>query len=106
MNARPRRRGKLALARGGVHSHIEGIVDKLPKTKVEIQGLLTAELRTFADCEDASEVEVIAIETEDGGPNWTVSGFNRGRSDIYACDRALQHIVPAYQRIYELAQKH
>jgi hypothetical protein len=35
-----------------------------------------------------------------------VSGFNRGRSDIYACDRALQHIVPAYQRIYELAQKH
>jgi hypothetical protein len=50
--------------------------------------------------------EIIAVETFGGGPNWTVCCFNRGLSDAYACDRALQRIVPQYQRIYELAQKH
>ena len=81
-------------------------MDKLPKTKAEIQHLLTAELRSFDDCEEASAVVVIAVETDDSGPNWTVSCFNRGSSDAYACDRALQRIVPQYQRLYELAQKH
>jgi hypothetical protein len=103
MSAQPHWRGKLALARGDVHSHIKDVVDKLPKTKDELQDLITAELRTFADCEDASAVLVIAI---DDGPDWTVSCFKRGRADIYACDRALQRIVPQYQQLYELVQKH
>jgi hypothetical protein len=37
---------------------------------------------------------------------WTVSRFHRGQSSAYACDRAFQRIVPHYQRLYDLAQKH
>jgi hypothetical protein len=82
------------------------IVNKLPKTKDEIQRLITSELRTFNDCEEARGVVVIPIVADDGGATWTVSCFNRGGSDGYACDRALQRIVPHYQRLYDLAQKH
>jgi hypothetical protein len=46
--------------------------------------------------------EIVAVEV---APNSTVCCFN-GLSDAYACDRAQQRIVPQYQRIYELAQKH
>jgi hypothetical protein len=77
------------------------IVDKSPKTKLEIQDMVTAELRRFAGCEEAWGVVV-----EITGATWTVSRFNRGESDAYACDRALQVIVPHYQRLYDLAHKH
>ena len=81
-------------------------MNKLPKTKDEIQALITAELRRFADCGQAWGVVVIAIDAEISGATWTISQFNRGESDAYACDRALQVIVPHYQRLYDLAQKH
>jgi len=51
-------------------------------------------------------VVVVALDAEISGATWTVSHFNRGESDTYACDRALQLIVPRYQRLYDLAQKH
>jgi hypothetical protein len=55
-------------------------------------------------------VVVVPIVAHNGGvtgdANWTVSCFNRGQADAYACDRALQRIVPPYQRLYDLAQKH
>jgi hypothetical protein len=81
-------------------------VNKLPKTKVEIQDLLTAELRRFAHCEEAWGVVVIGLDAEVNGATWTVSRFNRGESDAHACDRALQAIVPHYQQLYDLKQKH
>jgi hypothetical protein len=81
-------------------------VNKLPKTKDEIQALLTAELRRFTDCEQAWGVVVVASDAETSGATWTVSYFNRGEADAYACDRALQVIVPHYQQLYDLAQKH
>jgi len=80
-------------------------LDKVPKTKNEIEMLIVAELRDCQDCETAWGVVVIAIEGDDGA-NWTVSQFNRGESSAYACDQALQRIVPHYQRIYQLVQKH
>ena len=83
-----------------------GVVQKLPKTKEEIQRLLIAELRTFADCEQAWAIVVVPIIDDAGVVTWTVSRFHRGGSDAYACDRALQLIVPHYQRLYDLAQKH
>jgi hypothetical protein len=82
------------------------IVNKLPKTKVEIQDLLTAELRRFADCEEAWGVVVVGLDAEINGATWTVTRFNRGESDAHACDRALQVIVPHYQQLYDLKQKH
>jgi hypothetical protein len=81
-------------------------VNKLPKTKTEIQQLITAALRDFADCEQAWGVVVIPVDTGGGDATWTVSAFNRGHADAYACDRALQRIVPHYQQLYDLAQKH
>ena len=81
-------------------------MNKLPKTKDEIQRLIMAELRTFADCEKAWGVVVIPIAADNGAATWTVSCFNHGESDAYACDLALQRIVPHYQRLYDLTQKH
>ena len=82
------------------------IVNKLPKTKDEIQRLIIAELHTSADCEKAWGVVVVPIVDDIGGATWTVSRFHRGGSDAYACDRALQRIVPHYQRLCDLVQKH
>ena len=81
-------------------------MNKLPRTKGEIQDLVTAELRRFADCEEAWGVVVVGIDDEINGATWTVARFNRGEADAYACDRALQRIVPHYQRLYDLKQKH
>jgi hypothetical protein len=80
-------------------------LDKVPKTKNEIEMLIMAELRDCQDCETAWGVMVVAVEGDDDA-NWTVSQFNRGESSAYACDQALQRIVPHYQRLYELVQKH
>jgi hypothetical protein len=82
------------------------IVDKLPKTKDEIQRLIMAELRSFADCEKAWGVVVIPILDDPSVANWTVSCFHCGQADAFACDQALQRIVPHYQQLYDLAQKH
>ena len=49
---------------------------------------------------------VVGLDAEITGATWTVSRFNRGESDAYACDRALQLIVPHYQQLYDLAHKH
>jgi hypothetical protein len=81
-------------------------MNKLPKTRNEIQDLITAELRRFPDCEEAWGVVVVGLDTEITGATWTVSRFNRGEADAHACDRALQLIVPRYQRLYDLRQKH
>jgi hypothetical protein len=80
--------------------------DKLPKTKEEIQRLIVAELRTFADCETALGIVVTAIVDDTDAATWTVSCFHRGASDGYACDRALQRIVPHFQQLYDMVQKH
>jgi hypothetical protein len=80
-------------------------LDKVPKTKNEIETLITAELRECQDCETAWGVVVVAMEGDDVA-NWTVSQFNRGESSAFACDQALQLIVPHYQRLYQLVQKH
>ena len=82
------------------------IVNKSPRTKDEIQDMVTAELRRFEGCEEAWGVVVVGIDAEITGATWTVSRFNRGESNAHACDRALQVIVPHYQRLYDLNQKH
>jgi hypothetical protein len=81
-------------------------VEKAPKTKEEIERLIIAELRTFSDCERALGVIVIAITDYTDATTWTVSSFDCGNSDGYACDRALQRIVPQFQRLYGMVQKH
>lgn len=82
-------------------------LDKLPKTKEEIAQLIIAELHSF-DCDDVLAVVVVPIDEypDDTAATWTVSCFNVGKSGGWACDRALQHIVPRFQELYDLVQKH
>ncbi len=79
---------------------------KLPLPKDEIERLIISDLRTFAGCEQAVRVVVVAIENVRAPASWTVSCLDIGRSDGEACDRALQHIVPSFQRVYDLVGKH
>ncbi len=81
-------------------------MDKLPMSKNEIERLLIAELRTFPNCKQALQIDVIPIEDHTEPATWTVSRFNHGQSDGESCDRALQHIVPRFQRVYDLVLKH
>ncbi len=86
------------------HRSIDG--EKSAKTKEELQRLIVAELQTFADCEQAMGIMVVSVDDCPGARTWTVSRFNAGKSDGDACYQALQHIVPRFQKAYELVQKH
>ena len=81
-------------------------MEKLPKTKEEIERIIISEMKTFADCENALGVVVVPIVGHDHTATWTVSCFNPGKSDGEACDGALQLIVPRFQRAYDIVRKH
>ena len=81
-------------------------MEKLPKTKEEIERLIVAEMQSFADCENALGVVVVPILDHAHVATWTVSCFNPGKSDAEACDGALQLIVPRFQRAYDIVQRH
>jgi hypothetical protein len=81
-------------------------MEKLPKTKEEIERLIVAEMQGFADCENALGVVVVPISDYTHMATWTVSCFNPGKSDAEACDGALQLIVPRFQRAYDIVQRH
>lgn len=80
-------------------------MEKMPKTKDEIAQLIIAELRSF-NCKNISAVVVVPVLDHADDASWTVSCFKIAKSDGDACDRALQHIVPRFQRVYDLVQKH
>ncbi len=79
---------------------------KLPMTKEGIERLILADLHNYPDCDEAFGVIVVPIVDHASAASWTVSRFHAGRSDGEACDRALQHIVPLFQGIYELVREH
>jgi hypothetical protein len=81
-------------------------MEKLPKTKEELEQLVIAEMRTFADCEHASGVVVVPMVDYGHAATWTVSCFNPGKSNGEACDGALQLIVPRFQQAYDIVRKH
>ena len=79
-------------------------MDKLPRTKEEIERLLIAELHAFPDCQEALQVVVVPIENYTSAATWTFARFNPGNSDGEVCDGALQLIVPLFQRAYTGSQ--
>lgn len=80
-------------------------MNKVPITKEEIELLIVGDLRSFPGCEGAKGVVVVPLPSLSKA-TWTVSCFNPGNSDCDICDRALQHIVPHFQRAYDLFSKH
>jgi hypothetical protein len=81
-------------------------MNKLPVTKEQIEQLIVGDLQGFPGCETALAVVVVPVAQWDATSNWTVACFNAGSSDGDACDRALQHIVPHFQRAYDLHSRH
>jgi hypothetical protein len=81
-------------------------MNRLPMTKEEIERLIIADLQGFPGCERALAVVVVPVFDNGTAATWTVCRFDAGRSDGEACDRALQHIVPHFQRAYDLVSKH
>ena len=81
-------------------------MNKLPATKEQIEQLIVGDLHGFPGCEKALAVIVVPVLLHGAAVSWTVSCFNPGPSDGDACDRALQHIVPHFQRAYDLFSRH
>ena len=87
------------------------LLEKSPKSRVEIQHLVLEELRRCGGCEGASGISIVEFDSLPdrrwtGTPNWTVSAFNAGTADDYECERELIDIVSRLQDFYELVQKH
>ncbi len=81
-------------------------MNKLPITKEQIEQLIMCDLQSFPGCEDALGVVVVPMLAHGATTTWTVSCFNAGSSDGDVCDRALQQIVPHFQRAYDLFSRH
>jgi hypothetical protein len=81
-------------------------MNKLPVTKEQIERLIVGDLHGFPGCENAVGVVVVPLLVQGAPATWTVSCFNAGRSDGDACERALQQIVPHFQRAYDLFSRH
>ena len=81
-------------------------MSKLPVTKDQIERLIVGDLKSFPGCENALGVVVVPVPVHSTTVSWTVSCFNAGSSDSEACDRALQQIVPHFQRAYDLFSRH
>jgi hypothetical protein len=82
------------------------VMERFPKSRVEIARLVLHELRTSENCVGAIGVSVVDWNDARSGANWTVGAYNAGTSSTYQCDLALQRIVPRLQGFYELVQKH
>jgi hypothetical protein len=81
-------------------------MDKQQMTKESIERLLIAELQTFPNCQQVLQIDVIPMEDRANPATWTVLRFKHGKSDGEDCDRALQRIVPLFQRAYDMVSKH
>ena len=82
------------------------MMERSPKTRIEIERLVLHELQTSENCEGAHGISVVDWSDVYSGANWTVAAYNCGTSSEYDCERALQLIVPRLQGFYELVQKH
>ncbi|HWM49184.1 MAG TPA: hypothetical protein VNR11_19965 [Xanthobacteraceae bacterium] len=77
-----------------------------PKTRAEIERIVLNELQSVADCGGAVGVSIVPFLDAETGANWTVACYDVGTANHYACDAAMQQIVPRMQGFYELVQKH
>lgn len=82
------------------------MMERSPKSRIEIEHLVLHELQTCENCAGALGISVVDWSDVYSGANWTVAAYNRGTSSEYDCERALQVIVPRFQGFYELVQKH
>jgi hypothetical protein len=77
--------------------------DKAPKTKLELEALVLAELRAETDCGDAVHVTVVSYDDYRVGATWEVASCNLGTSAPEHCERALSDIVRRLQQHFDIA---
>jgi hypothetical protein len=82
------------------------VMERFPKSRVEIERLVLHELQITENCRGARGISVVDWADPRCDANWTVGAYNSGTSPAYDCERALQIIVPRLQGFYELVQKH
>jgi hypothetical protein len=77
--------------------------EKLPKTKMELEALVLAELRAASQCGGAVHVTVVAYDDYRVGATWEVASCDAGTSAPEACERALCDIVHRLQQHFDIA---
>ena len=83
-----------------------GVIERSPKSRVEIECLVLRELQASENCEGAAGISIVGWKASWNEANWTVAAYKPGTSGKDECDLALQRIVPRLQGFYELVQKH
>jgi hypothetical protein len=85
---------------------VPGVMERSPKSRVEIECLVLRELQASENCGGAAGISIIGLKDPRNEANWTVAAYKPGTSGKEECDLALQSIVPRFQGFYELVQKH
>jgi hypothetical protein len=78
-------------------------MDKSPRTRVELEALVLAELQIAPGCGGASHVTVIPHDDYRVPATWEVASFNPGTSEHEDCERALGDIISRLQRRFDVS---
>jgi hypothetical protein len=79
------------------------MVDKVSKTRMELEALVLAQLRAAPACEGASHVTVVAYDDYRIAATWEVASFDPGTSERERCERALGDIIARLQRSFDVS---
>ena len=79
-------------------------MDKSPKTAMELEALVLAQLHAIPECKDARHVTVIRYDDFRASSNWQVASFNPGTSEWGRCELALCTIVSDLQQRFDVSR--
>ena len=78
------------------------MMNKSPKTRMELEALVLTELRAAPQCSGAVHVTVVAYDDYRVGATWEVASCNPGTSAPEECERALCEIVGRLQQHFDI----
>jgi hypothetical protein len=79
------------------------MMDKSPRTRIELEALVLAELRAAPHCGGALHVTVVPYDDYRAAATWEVASFNPGTSEQEKCELALCDIVSRLQQCFEIS---
>ena len=80
------------------------VVEKLLKTRNQLEALVLAELQAAPQCAGVSHVTVIAYDDYRVPATWEVASFNAGTSKPEDCERELCDIVSRLQQRFDVSE--
>ena len=78
------------------------MMNKSPKTRMELEAFVLTELRAAPQCSGAVHVTVVAYDDYRVGATWEVASCNPGTSAPEHCERALCNIVRRLQQHFDI----